>query len=115
MITFITHLRVAPENAPAMDAILSEMSAKVAKTEPGVAWYSFAKDAADPDAYVVIEVYRDAQAFEAHGQTEHIKALLPKSAALVEGGRFDIRQYVSPGTEPVRPVMSGDGVRMERR
>jgi quinol monooxygenase YgiN len=111
MITFITHMRVAPENAAAMDAILAEMSAKVAQTEPGVAYYSFARDAADPDAYVVIEVYRDAAAFEAHGRTEHIKALLPKSAVLVEGGRFDIRQYVSPGTAPVRPVLGADGVR----
>ena len=110
MITFITHLRVAAENAQAMDAILTEMAAKVAETEPGVAYYSFARDAADPQAYVVIEVYRDAAAFEAHGQTEHIKALLPKSAALVEGG-FDIRQYVSPGTQPVRPVLGKDGVR----
>lgn len=110
MITFITHMRVAPENAEAMNAILTEMSAKVAETEPGVAHYSFARDAADPDAYVVIEVYRDAAAFEAHGATEHIKALLPKSADLVEGGRFEIRQYVSPGTAPVRPVLGADGV-----
>ena len=62
---------------------------------------------------MVIEVYRDAAAFEAHGQTEHIKALLPKSAALVEGGRFDIRQYVSPGVAPVRPVLGADGVRTQ--
>lgn len=110
MITFITHMRVAPENAQAMDAILTEMAAKVRETEPDVAYYSFAKDADDPDAYVVIEVYRDAAAFEAHGRTEHIKALLPRSAALVEGGRFDIRQYVSPGVPPVRPVLGQDRV-----
>lgn len=110
MITFITHLRVKPGNAAAMDAILSEMCAKVRAHEPGVAYYDFALDAKDSDAFVVIEVYRDEAAFFAHGQTDYIKALLPRSAALVEQGKFDIRQYVSPGTPPVRAFLAEDGV-----
>ena len=110
MITFITHMRVRAENAEQMDALLTEMAAKVAEHEPGVAHYGFARDAADPELYVVVEVYRDEQAFWAHGQTDYIKALLPRSAALVEGGKFDIRQYVSPGTAPVKPVMGEDSV-----
>jgi quinol monooxygenase YgiN len=111
MITFITHLRVKPGNAVAMDAILSEMCAKVCAHEPGVAYYAFARDAKDPDIYAVIEVYRDEAAFFAHGQTDYIKALLPQSAALVEQGKLDIRQYVSPGTPPVQAVLAEDGVR----
>ena len=110
MITFITHMRVRAENAAAMDALLAEMTAKVVEHEPGVAHYGFARDAADPELYVVVEVYRDEQAFWAHGQTDYIKALLPQSAALVEGGKFDIRQYVSPGTAPVKPVLGEAGV-----
>jgi quinol monooxygenase YgiN len=109
VITFITHMRARAGKAAELDAVLEEMAAAVRRTEPGVAWYDFARDAADPDAFVVVEVYRDAEAFWAHGQTEHIKASLPKSAALVEGG-YDIRQYVSPGTEPVRPQLGADGV-----
>lgn len=111
MITFITHMRVKPGNAAAMDVILEEMCAKVREHEPGVAYYAFGRDAKDPEAYMVIEVYRDEAAFFAHGQTDYIKALLPKSAALVEEGKFDIRQYVSPGASPVRALLAEDGVR----
>jgi quinol monooxygenase YgiN len=104
-------MRASAENAAALDAVLADMSDKVRECEPGVAWYSFAKDAQDPNTYVVIEVYRDEAAFWAHSRTEHIKALLPKSAALVEGGSFEIRQYVSPGTRPVRPMLTPAGVK----
>lgn len=109
MITFITHMRVRPENAAEMDALLAEMTAQVQRNEPGVAHYGFGRDAADPNLYVVVEVYRDEAAFQAHGQTDYIKALLPRSAALVEDGRFDIRQYVATGTAPVRMILGGDG------
>jgi len=111
MITFITHMRVKLENAAAMDAILAEMCAKVRAHEPGVAYYGFARDAKEQERYVVIEVYRDEAAFLAHGQTDYIKALLPQSAALVEQGKFDIRQYVSAGTSPVHALLAEDGVR----
>lgn len=95
MITFITHTRVRPENAAAFEALLAEMCARVRENESGVAYYEFAKSVNVPNTYVVIEVYRDAAALAAHAETDHIKKLLPKTAALVEGGKFDIKRYVS--------------------
>jgi quinol monooxygenase YgiN len=98
MITFITHLRVSSNNASAFEALLAEMCAKVREHESDVAYYEFAKSLENPGAYVVIEVYRDEAALKAHAETDHIKKILPKTAALVEGGKFDVKQYVSPGT-----------------
>ncbi len=102
MITFITHMRVRAENAPAFEALMAEMCDKVRENEPGVLYYSFAASAKDPDTYVVIEVYRDASAHAAHMETPWVTSSIPKSVSLVEDRKFDIRQYVTPGTEPVR-------------
>lgn len=102
MITFITHIRVRSENAPAFEALMTEMRDKVREHEPEILYYNFARSAKDPATYVVIEVYRDESAHAAHMQTDWVRSSIPKSTALVENGKYDIKQYVSPGTEPVR-------------
>lgn len=99
MITFIGHLTVRPENAPAFEALMTDVRDRTRANEPGVAFYHFAKSADVADTYVVVEVYRDAAAHAAHMETVWVTESIPKSRALVEG-KFDIRQYVSPGTEP---------------
>ncbi len=102
MITFITHIRLRSENAIAFETLMTDMCEKVRENEPGVLYYNFARSAKDPATYVVIEVYRDASAHAAHMETDWVKSSIPKSVSLVEDGQFDIGQYVSPGTEPVR-------------
>jgi len=102
MITFITHIRVRSENLLAFEGLMADMRGKVRENEPGVLYYDFARSANDPGTYVVIEVYRDASAHSAHMETDWVKSRIPKSVALVENGKFDIEQYVSPGTLPVR-------------
>jgi quinol monooxygenase YgiN len=102
MITFITHVRVSPQNAAAFEALMTDVCAKVRENEPGVVHYSFAKGVGDPGTYVVIEVYRDEAALRAHAETDSVKASVPKVSLLVEGGKFDIKQYVAPGAQPVR-------------
>ena len=105
MITFITHIRVIAQNAAAFEELMSEVRAKVRESEPGVLYYDFAKSVRDPDTYVVIEAYRDAAAHSAHMQTDWIKSSISKSGLLVENAKYDIKQYVSPGTAPAREMM----------
>jgi quinol monooxygenase YgiN len=102
MITFITHLQVNPANAAAFAALLTDVSDKVRENEPDVLYYAFAKSVKDPNTYVVIEVYRDEAAHSAHMETDWVKSSIPKSTLLIENGKYDIKQYASPGTEPVR-------------
>jgi len=109
MITFITHMRVRSENAIAFEALMTDMCDKVRENEPQVLYYNFARSAEDQATYVVIEVYRDASAHSAHMETDWVKSSIPKSVSLVENGKFDIRQYVSPGTEPVRRKFLPEG------
>ena len=115
MITFITHIRVPSENTAAFEALMSRMCDKVRENEPGVLYYDFARSAKDPATYVVIEVYRDESAHAAHMETNWVKSSIPKSASLVENGKFDIKQYVSPGTEPVRRKFDPEGEGAARR
>lgn len=107
MITFIAHLRVRPENAEAFEALMTHVAAMTRQHEPGVAYYDFAKSADEPDTYVVVEVYRDAEVHAGHMASPWVTESLPKSAALIEG-RPHIRQYVSGDSQPVRRTVASD-------
>jgi quinol monooxygenase YgiN len=100
MITFITHLRVRPENAQAFEDLMTHVTAMTLENEPGVAYYGFAKSVEEADTYVVVEVYRDHAACVAHGDTAWVRESVPKSLLLTEG-MPQLVQYVSPGAEPV--------------
>jgi quinol monooxygenase YgiN len=99
MITFIAHLKVRPENGPAFEALMTRVRDMTREHEPGVAYYDFGKSVEEPDTYVVIEIYRDAGAHAAHMETHWVTESIPQSRRLVEG-KFNIKQYVSPGVEP---------------
>lgn len=100
MITMIARMRVSPENAADYEALMTHVTAKTLENEPGVAYYAWAKSADEPGVYLVVEVYRDAEVHAAHMASPWVVESLPRSKALVDGG-FDIRQYVSEGSEPV--------------
>ena len=102
MITFITHIRVSPENAAEFEALITDVCNKVHENEPGVVHYSFARSVDDSNTYVVIEVYRDEAALRTHAETDYVKTSVPKTSLLIEGRKYDIKQYVSPGVQPVR-------------
>jgi quinol monooxygenase YgiN len=114
MITFITHMRVRSENAIAFEALMADVRDKVRGNEPDVLYYDFARSAKDPAIYVVIEVYRNESAHAAHMDTDWVKSSIPKSALLVENGKFDIKQYLSPGTAPVRRRFAPEGERTQK-
>jgi quinol monooxygenase YgiN len=107
MITFIARMTVRPEHATAYEALLTEVRDLTRAKEPGVVYYDFGKSADHADEYVVVEVYRDADAHAAHMAQPWVTGSIPRSRALVEG-KFDITQWVSPGTEPaVRRMKEG--------
>jgi quinol monooxygenase YgiN len=96
VITYITHLRIAGENAAEFEDILAEMMRNVAAHEPGVIHYALSKSVDDPELYVVIEVYRDEAAFKAHWQTDFIRPSLARTRPLVREGSMDIKRYETP-------------------
>ncbi len=106
MITMIAHMRVRPENAAGYEALMDEVAATTRANEPGVVYYAWSKSAFEPDTYVVIEVYENAEVHTAHMASPWVQGSIPRSIALVDG-KFDIRQYVSGGSQPVKLTMAG--------
>jgi quinol monooxygenase YgiN len=100
MIVFIAHIRVKPEDAAAYEELMAYVAANTRAHEPGVISYAWAKSVADPEVYVVIEMYQDLEAHRAHMASRWVTDALPKAAALM-AGKPDIKQYVSEGSEPV--------------
>ena len=100
MITMIARMRVLPENAAAYEELMTHVADMTLKHEPGVAYYAWAKSVSEPDMYVVVEVYQDAQVHAAHMASEWVRQSIPVSRRLVDG-KLDIKQYVTPGQEPV--------------
>lgn len=99
MITFIVHLEVPSENAAAFEEMMTHVATMSLEREPGVVHYAFAKSVDDPQTYVVVEVYRDQAACDAHGETDWVRESVPQSLNLITG-MPRIQQYVSPGTTP---------------
>jgi quinol monooxygenase YgiN len=100
MITFIAHLRVRPENAPAFEKLMTYVAAMTHQHESGVIYYEFATNVDDPDNYMVVEVYKDVEAHAAHMASAWVVESIPVSARLTEG-KPQIRQYVGHGSNPV--------------
>jgi quinol monooxygenase YgiN len=96
----IARMAVPPENAAAYEELMTYVTDMTLKHEPGVLYYAWAKSVDEPDIYLVVEVYQDAQVHAAHMASKWVRQSIPVSRRLVEG-KFDIKQYVSPGQEPV--------------
>lgn len=54
------------------------------RAEPGNLRWDVWRDTALPDRYVLDELYRDAEAVEAHRRTEHYKSYLARVPALAD-------------------------------
>lgn len=93
MITIVAKLQAQPGKEAELRAALTEMVAAVKEKEAGaVPTYSLHVSDTDPTTFLFYEVYRDAEAFEAHGKTDHMRALGAKLAGLL-GGRPVIERF----------------------
>ena len=75
MITVIAKLQAQPGKEDQMKAELVKMVQAVSANEPEVVNYSLHQSDDDPTVFYVYEQYASAEAQQAHGQSEHMKAL----------------------------------------
>ena len=88
MITVVAKL---PIKEGKMEEALGEfkgLMSKVAKEE-GTLLYSLNKEKSNPNTLVVVEQYKDKDAFNLHSSTPHFKEFFAKSAAFI-GGKPEI-------------------------
>ena len=88
----IATLKVQPGKGEELEAVFRELAAQVRADEPGNRLYQLCKPRKEADAYVVMEMYDNQAAIEAHGKSEHFRAAGPKIGACL-AGRPDI-QYL---------------------
>jgi quinol monooxygenase YgiN len=70
MLIVQVHIRVKPESIEAFRAATIE-NASQSVQEPGIARFDFLQQADDPTRFVLVEVYRDAEAPARHKETAH--------------------------------------------
>ena len=88
----VATLKVAEGKASDFEAVFRDLAAQVKANEPGNQMYRVFKSRKDAETYVVMEIYTDQAALEAHGASDHFKAAGPKIAPTL-AGRPDIQYF----------------------
>jgi len=83
MLAVIAKLNVAEGKEAEFETIMLDLAREVRAKEPGNELYTLCKDA--DGNYLVMELYQDADALAAHGQSEHFKAAGAKFAGVMAG------------------------------
>lgn len=90
MIYAIATLKAVAGKEDELKAALTEMVGEVKAKEKGqTITYTLHVSEKDPTTFVMYEVYADADAFAAHGKTEHMAAFGGKLRGLLDG-RVDV-------------------------
>jgi quinol monooxygenase YgiN len=88
----VATLKVAEGKNSAFESVFRDLAAQVKANEPGNKLYQVFKSKADGQTYVVMEIYADQAALEAHGKSDHFKAAGPKIGPTM-AGRPDIQYF----------------------
>jgi quinol monooxygenase YgiN len=86
MICVVATLKAQEGKQDELKAVLTEMIQSVKENEAGKALvYSLHVKDSDPTAFVFYEMYSDQAAFDAHGQTDHMKKMGGSLRGLLDG------------------------------
>lgn len=81
MIGVVATLKVKPDQIENFEAAMGELVRATNANEPGVKSYQLAKSRKDANTYVVLELYEDQAALDAHMKSAHFVAAGPKLGA----------------------------------
>ena len=81
----VVTLKVAEGKGAACEAAFAELTAQVRANEPGNKLYQLFKSKAEANTYVVMEIYDDQAAMDAHNTTAYFLAAMPKIGATMAG------------------------------
>lgn len=70
MLIVMVSVRVLPDQVSAFERATRENASQSSK-EPGIARFDVLRDQVDPTRFLLVEVYRNAEAPAAHKQTAH--------------------------------------------
>jgi quinol monooxygenase YgiN len=90
MLIVHVHVRVKPESVEAFKQA-SVANARESRKEPGIARFDVAQHQDDPTRFVLVEVYRTAQAPAAHKETNHYQVWRDAVAPMMAEPRSSLK------------------------
>jgi len=90
MLIVHVHVQVKPECVEAFKQATLANGRESVK-EPGIARFDVAQQQDDPTRFVLVEVYRDAQAPAAHKETQHYQAWRDAVASMMAEPRTSVK------------------------
>jgi quinol monooxygenase YgiN len=90
MLVVHVHVHVKPEGVEAFQQATIE-NARHSLAEPGIARFDVVQQADDPTHFILVEVYRTAEASAAHKATAHYAAWRDAVAPLMSEPRRSVR------------------------
>ena len=90
----IATLKVQDGKGSEFEGVFRDLAGQVRANEPGNKLYQVFKSRKEANTYVVMEIYEDQAALEAHGKSDHFKAAGPKLGPTL-GGRPDVQYFDS--------------------
>lgn len=97
MLLVHVHVRVLPERIEEFREATIENAQNSIK-EPGIARFDVLQDSADPSRFVLVEVYRTAEAPGAHKETAHYQLWRDRVAGMMAEPRSSVKYTnVFPG------------------
>ncbi len=99
MLIVHVHVKVKPEFIEAFKAA-SLANAQESTKEPGIARFDVVQQQDDPAKFVLVEVYRNANAPASHKETRHYAAWRDGVATMMAEPRFSVKfTNIFPGEE----------------
>jgi quinol monooxygenase YgiN len=80
-----------------LEALFHELSALAKAHEPGMLQHAIFRSTTNPREFVVVEVFRDQAAFDAHSRTDHYPEVGRRIGPLIDsqlGGGVEVFQVV---------------------
>jgi quinol monooxygenase YgiN len=91
-IGIVATLKVQEGKGAEFEAVFRELAGLVRANEPGNKLYQVCKSRTDGNTYIVMELYADQAALDAHGKSDHYRAAGPKLGPTL-AGRPDIQFF----------------------
>ena len=85
MVCVLATLKVKEEKISEFEEIFIELTGQVRSNEEGNIFYQIAKDREQENTYVVLEHYNNQDSVDAHGKSDHFRAVGAKIGACLDG------------------------------
>ena len=83
MFVIVAKFRIAPGKRNAFAELIDKQAKNSVSLEPDCHYFDVCQDEADPDLFVLYEIYTDPKAFEAHRTYPHYKDFQAAIAGMV--------------------------------